>query len=536
MSTPVWLKQQITRYSLVTLFILAGIIAVVLRLAVFDQSRLLNEDQIWKISIQARINAQQQQTLLHTLRPKKSRHNRVIGQALYHPDFRLLPARDAKHPLTARALTTGKLDWLVSFQVLTTPESQPLKSESLTVEQRARYLSAHRTDKQNSLGQLNQYLAGPTHAQPELIHHLFLYSHKIISSTKKQYDETVNIIKDNKATPIGRVNLLVDLLRLNNIPARTVSGLMLDENANARLYRWLEYYNDDRSEWIAMDPIKGFENGVPQNYLAFTYEGSGILAVDNGDIVEQKISIEEDTDASNIISLEQEKNILDIFDLRRFDIETRITLMQLLLLPFCVLLTAFLRHVLGFFPYGTFTATLLSLAMVYAELQITLIIALIVIILALAGRSIMPDSLSRTPRLSLIFTFVVIAMVAAVSILSYLDISASGNIILLPTIILVSIVDRFYSYMDASGAHAALIRLWVTIGIALACTPILGSEQLGELILNYPEIHFFTAALILMLSAYKGPKMTDYSLLRLFGENRKKKENQPDKITNTSES
>ena len=191
--------------------------------------------------------------------------------------------------------------------------------------------------------------------------------------------------------------------------------------------------------------------------------------------------------------------------------------------------TAFLRHVLGFDPYGTFTAPLLALAMVYAEMVITLVVASIVIFLALIGRSILPKTLPRSPRLSLIFTFVALAMVFSASIMDYFSIDQGGKIILLPTIILVAVVDRFYSYMDETSTHAALIRLAVTIGIALLCIPVLENRALGIFILTYPEFHLITAALVLMFSSYKGKKLTDHPYLSVLGVAKSRKKNRDKK-------
>jgi hypothetical protein len=178
--------------------------------------------------------------------------------------------------------------------------------------------------------------------------------------------------------------------------------------------------------------------------------------------------------------------------------------------------------------------------MIYAEPLITLIIASIVIFLALMGRSVLPKTYPRAPRLSLIFTFVALSMVLSVSTLSYLNINPGGNIILLPTIILAAIVDRFYGYMETSGTPAALLRLGVTILIAAFCIPILKFEELGIFILTYPEAHLVTAGFVILISCYKGKKLTDNKYLKLLGENkppkaRKRKKKPAEPVATTEE-
>jgi hypothetical protein len=141
-----------------------------------------------------------------------------------------------------------------------------------------------------------------------------------------------------------------------------------------------------------------------------------------------------------------------------------------------------------------------------------------VIVFGFLGRAVLPKKLSRIPRLSLVFTFVAMSMVLSVSLMAYFDIGTAGTVILLPIVILTALVDRFYSYMDKAGTHAALIRMGTTAIIAALCLPVLGFEALGHLMLSYPEGHFITVALILAFSAYKGRNLTDLPLLRILGE------------------
>ena len=57
----------------------------------------------------------------------------------------------------------------------------------------------------------------------------------------------------------------------------------------------------------------------------------------------------------------------------------------------------------------------------------------------------------------------------------------------------------------------------LTFLVAFLCVPIISSEYLRALILKYPELHFFTIALVLALAAYSGKKLTEYRVLRLLG-------------------
>jgi len=53
----------------------------------------------------------------------------------------------------------------------------------------------------------------------------------------------------NKATTLARANLMVALCRLNNIPARLVSGFILQENKYQKPYYWVEVYDETKNWW-----------------------------------------------------------------------------------------------------------------------------------------------------------------------------------------------------------------------------------------------------------------------------------------------
>jgi hypothetical protein len=73
-------------------------------------------------------------------------------------------------------------------------------------------------------------------------------------------------------------------------------------------------------------------------------------------------------------------------------------------------------------------------------------------------------------------------------------------------------VDRFYTAVDDNGPMIALRRLAWTMFLAFICYFIMRREDLGYLILSYPETHFFTLAAALLLSVYKGKKISDLKM------------------------
>ncbi len=516
---------------LIILFICIGLGTMSIRFIYFGSHHFFKEDTIWKISLSGRFNVTKDASVISSPRPKAGQFYKLISQRFYHPGLKILSANRLKPGyINAKATRTDTTELIIDYhiQLSQTPVIQLNGKTALATQQREKYLQSDANIDLSlpALLNLNEYIQADITNKDDLLHKIFLHSQKLLKETNSRYDDLYHTIKYNKTTTLGRAKLMVALCRMNNIPARLVNGFVLKKGDLDKPNYWVQVY-DEEKRWQAYDPEKGFEKTVPNHYVVFDYDNTTeLFSIENGKSLSVKYSLAEDSDILNIASIKQKQNIFDIFNLQKLDFEVRQALGLLLILPFCVLMSAFIRHVLGFYPYGTFTATLLALAMVYAEISITLVVAGIVIFLALIGRAILPKSLLRAPRLSLIFTFVVMSMVLSISIMSHYSVNPGGNIILLPTIILVTIVDRFYSYMDDVSTHAALIRLGVTVLVALLCLPLLQFENLRIFTLAYPEVHFLTAAFVLAFSSYRGKKLTDFNYLKLFGENKIKKKSQ----------
>jgi hypothetical protein len=117
--------------------------------------------------------------------------------------------------------------------------------------------------------------------------------------------------------------------------------------------------------------------------------------------------------------------------------------------------------------------------------------------------------MSRSPRLTIVYTLVAISMVFSVSILDFFKINAEGHAILLPIVILATLVDRIYSTLDENGFNIAMRRLAWTVLIAFACFFLLRLTWLGHWLIRYPELHLFTLAITLWFPLYSGKTCAD---------------------------
>lgn len=514
--------------TLVLLLILACASAIVLRLNYFGTEPSISEDAAWKISMFSLVDAVKDKTTLRNPGPISGQYYKLISQQYHHPNFRLLPTTSKSRFLAARATESGKTKFNVEYYLQLSPS--PLrtikKKAELTTTQREKYLQSN---KQYNLilprlVQLSEDLNSKASNKDELIHTLFHAAQNLLTNRNGRYDDLKNVIQNGMATTLGRARFMVALCRLNGIPARLVTGFVLDEHYAKEKQFWVEVYRE-KERWQPYDPERGYEKTLPNNYVAFDYDSSELFSIKKGQLISASYTLELTPEILADLRLEK-NNIFSVLNFYRLDLETQQALKRLFVLPFCVLLVVFIRQVLGIQPYGVFAAPILALAMVQAELVFALLMTGVVIFMAVMGRMFLPQNISRVPRVSIILIFVIMSMALSVSVVSYFSIDSSGNFILLPTIILAFVVDQFYSYMEKSGTKSALIRLGITVVTALLCMPILEFELLREFILTFPEIHLLSVALVIMLSVYKGKKLTEYghfNFLRTHNDSKKVK-------------
>jgi hypothetical protein len=305
------------------------------------------------------------------------------------------------------------------------------------------------------------------------------------------------ILVQKHASKRERAYTMVSLCRALRIPARLVKGMLLKENPSASLHFWVEVYQD--GQWLPYDPVYGFRGTLPAYYLPFVKGIDEVVAFSGSTSYTVSYAVE---NADPLLELPESTggDWREILDLSRLSLDTRLALMPLMLLPFGVLLTTLFSETLGVRMYGVFTPALLALSLSYVPWVSAMLVLSVVLVLGVLGRSAMPGEIKRAPRLAIVLTLVVLGITASASLMEFIDMRFGGQLVLLPVVILASLVDRFYSVLDESGLHIALVRLGWTLAAAVACIPIVQFEALGHFMIRYPELHLITLAAILALT------------------------------------
>ena len=507
---------------LITILILLSVAGIMGRIVVSGTDTLAGGDRLWRLAINVSTITLPSQTSIKLYPPFDTDNIRTIQRNLTYPGYKVKkPNNDQTTQRNIHVIAVDKGNSYISTEyfvhISQTPFISAAKITELATAARERLLLDDETLQFKSYT-VKETLKKLVVKQPNpelMVNEIYNFVKTIPFFLGKDAPNVPQVLTQHKATTYDRSITMVALSRAVGIPARLVSGLILKEDIDPKPHYWVEIY--DNNEWSSYDVHFGYKKTVPINYLPIRRNGHHFVEIENGKANLIQYELEQEFNHPSMRQ-KQKEHFFTVFDLTRLPIDIRNELALLLLLPLGAVITALFRHLVGVHSYGVFTPTLLALAIVYADFITTLIVFVVVISLAIGGRSIFPATLTRIPRLSIIFTLIAIFLTLSVSVLNYFNISQEGKIILLPIIILTSLVDRFYNTIEDKGLTIAMRRMVWTILISLLCLPVIQFQTLGHLILRYPEIHFSTLALFLILTLYKGKHLINLPFLKILAE------------------
>ena len=311
-----------------------------------------------------------------------------------------------------------------------------------------------------------------------------------------------------RATPLGRAKVFVTLCRAVNIPARLVTGFELRHAEQATPHVWAEAYRERR--WVPFDPANGYaRDNMPDQLVPVRRGGDKVVRTKNAKNVEAKFSILRLPPDLEVLQAEVRRPS-HIFDLTRLPLEMHGLVSLMLLLPFGALITAVFRNVIGLRTLGTFAPALLAMSFIYAAWGTGLVVLMVVIIAGLVGRSLLEKlHLLMVPRLSIVLTLSILCVVFCVSLLNYVRPDASTQAVLLPLVILTILIERFFVTSEEDGTGYALQLVLGTVVVGAFCYLLLRWDTISQMILIYPEIHFFTIAAFILIGRYSGYRLTE---------------------------
>lgn len=337
-----------------------------------------------------------------------------------------------------------------------------------------------------------------------------------------EIDSNAALLLGARATPTQRIKAMVQVLALEQIPARIVRGIRLnDAGRDATIIPWLEVY--DGKQWNYVNPGTG-ELDLPDDYLEL-WHGSGDLArLSGGRNLNIAVSVRPSEQAA-IHAAEARSVIMSPqlaqFSLFSLPLQTQEVYRILLLIPVGVFLLVIARNIVGINTFGTFMPVLIALAFRETELLWGIILFVLVVSLGLVVRFYLDRlRLLVVPRLAAILTVVVLLM-ALISVISYrLGIEPGLSVALFPMVILTMTIERMTVVWEEQGSAAALRQGLGSLLVASLAHILMSVNELRHIVFMFPELLLVLLAAILLLGRYSGYRLSELLRFRALAGNK----------------
>jgi len=183
----------------------------------------------------------------------------------------------------------------------------------------------------------------------------------------------------------------------------------------------------------------------------------------------------------------------------------------LCLLPVGALVVSVFRVVIGVRTFGVFAPALLGL--IFRDLKaLPLGLGIFtgtVLIGWLFRRVLDRYHLLLIPRAAVLLTVVIGFLLAVVVMASRSGVSITGYIALFPLIILINMVERFWTMEAEDGTRSSLKTMIGTVIVAVAVAFAVGPDAVGRWMFRFPETMGVVIALQLLLGRYTGYRLTE---------------------------
>ncbi|TWT87405.1 Transglutaminase-like superfamily protein [Pseudobythopirellula maris] len=394
----------------------------------------------------------------------------------------------------------------------------------LPLDTRQRYLRAEETlpVSDPKVQSLLQRFRSETATDREKIHRIYSYCLNDLQEARGEGagDDVLEVINRGQASPIGRARTYATLCRASRFPARLVTGFRLEQRLRGKPHTWVEVFLGNH--WIPFDPYNGHAWAMPPSYVPARIDGESIVNPP-GDDPPMPYSTE-----FSMVRLPPRKSVLQsdaehpsqVLNLTRLPVEMHEIMSLLLLLPFGALIVSFCRNVVGIQTFGVFSPALLAMSFIYAEWVTGIMVLAVVLVTGILGRSLLEHlRLLMVPRLSIVLTAIILFVVFGVSALDYLNVTPSAKAVLLPLVILTVMIERFYVTIAEDGLPFAVRLAAGTLLVSSFCYLMLRWDEVGRIVLDYPELHLFTIAAFVLIGRYTGYRLTELWRFSSFVEN-----------------
>ena len=118
-------------------------------------------------------------------------------------------------------------------------------------------------------------------------------------------------------------------------------------------------------------------------------------------------------------------------------------------------------------------------------------------------------SLLLIPRTAVMLTLIIAFLITIVVLAGRSDVHVTGYIALFPLIILTHMVERFWTVEAEDGTRASFKTLFGTMVVAITVAVCLSPDAVSRWMFRYPESLGLVVAVLLLLGRYTGYRLTE---------------------------
>lgn len=394
-------------------------------------------------------------------------------------------------PSGAMLRSTRKLDASpVPSASFLAPESR-IESNHAEMAAKARALVDHPSSAEDSVPALFEYVSG------------------LRDETPRGRPSALHCLRQGGGDAVSKARLLIALCRSSNIPARLVTGLILEEANNLNLHYWAEAWVDEH--WLPMCPKHGHfgVSNFPTNFLVLKLGDDDVIH-GHGVKARSEFRVEMISNTGSVPA-----NALQQFwrkaSFTMLPPSARHLVRFLLLLPVAALIVSVFRAIIGIPTFGTFSPALLGLAFVdLRSLPWGFMILLATIAVGWGMRRLLDRyHLLLVPRTSVLLTLIVLFLLVVIVVAHNYGVVVSQFVSLFPLVILTHLVERFCMLESEDGTVVSLRTLVGTLTVALSISLALSPEIVGRWLLHYPETLGIVLAAQFLIGRYTGYRVSE---------------------------
>ena len=309
----------------------------------------------------------------------------------------------------------------------------------------------------------------------------------------------------------GPLTAFLVLARAAELHARAVEGLLLWEGVTNDFHTWVEIWNG--TDWQPVSPVSGKPYQKPGVLLPLTLGGVPAAQVVGGPPPQMLWSIRPRPMSHwdlHYNRIRRSTKWLDRWSLFSLPPEFQNTFRILLLVPVGSLVISVLRNIVGLPTFGIFMPILMAIAFRNTGLAYGLAVFWGVIVFGFAiRRGLDRLRLLLVPRLSVLLTLVIGALLVVALIGSHVGLRQFMAVGLLPIVILTMTIERFFVLVEESGSKNAFLTALGSAAVATLTYEILLWEPLQLTFFVYPELLSVVAAVQILIGRYTGFRLTE---------------------------